>query len=65
MPDYLTVEETADILGYHIESVRRMARRGKLQADKKAGVWLVHREALEKYQEAIEGKAKNDPTRGH
>ena len=43
MPDYLTVEETAEALGYHPEYVREMARQGKLRADKKSRVWLIYR----------------------
>jgi hypothetical protein len=35
--------------------VRRMIRKAKLHADKKSGVWLVHREAMEAYREAIPG----------
>jgi excisionase family DNA binding protein len=65
LPDYLTVEETAQVLGYSDHYVRRMLRKGKLRADKKGGMWLVYRRAVENYQKAIEGKAKNDPTRGH
>jgi excisionase family DNA binding protein len=65
LPDYLTVEETAEVLGYHAAYIRKMARNGKLRADKKGGMWLVHREAVENYREAIQGKAKHDPTRGH
>ena len=64
LPDYLTVEETAKVLSYSPHYVRRMLRNGKLRADKKAGVWLVYREALEEYQKATEGKSKHDPTRG-
>jgi hypothetical protein len=41
MPDYLTAEEMADILGFHINSVCRLVRNGKLGADKKAGIWLI------------------------
>jgi len=64
LPDYLTTEEVAEVLGYHAESVRRMVRNGKLRADKKSGVWLIYREAVEEFQKAVEGKAKRDPTRG-
>jgi excisionase family DNA binding protein len=64
MPDYLTVEETAEALGYSPEYVRRMLRNGKLSADKKAGIWLIYREAVEEYRKAVKGLAKNDPTRG-
>ncbi|MCP4542700.1 MAG: helix-turn-helix domain-containing protein [Chloroflexi bacterium] len=64
LPDYLTVEETAEVLGYHPNSVRKMVRAGKLRAEKKGTMWLIYREALEEYQKAIEGKSKHDPTRG-
>ena len=63
MPDYLTTDEVAEILGYHVKSVRRLVRKGQLDAVKK-GVWLIPREALEKYQEAVKGLSKHDPTRG-
>jgi excisionase family DNA binding protein len=61
LPDYVTTEEAAEILGYHVQYVRKMARTGKLLADKKAGVWLIHRDALSEYQDAIAGMAKHDP----
>jgi excisionase family DNA binding protein len=64
LPDYLTTEEVAEALGYHVAYIRKMARNGKLSAVKK-GVWLIPREALQEYREAIKGKAKHDPTRGH
>jgi excisionase family DNA binding protein len=63
MPDYLTVEEVSDILGFHVDSVRRLIRGEKLSADKKAGVWLIPRGALEEYQKALEGRSKHDPWR--
>jgi excisionase family DNA binding protein len=62
--DYLTVEEAAEALGYHPNSVRRVIRAGKLPADKKGTIWLIERETLETYKAETEGKAKNDPTRG-
>jgi excisionase family DNA binding protein len=65
MPDYLTVEETAQALGYHAASVRRIIRAGKLHADKKGTMWLIPREALDEYRQRVAGKAKRDPTRGH
>jgi excisionase family DNA binding protein len=63
MPDYLTVEEVAEILGYHVKSVRRIIRKGQLRADKKSRVWLIPREALREYQETLEGRSKHDPWR--
>ena len=65
LPDYLTVEETAEVLDYHPNSVRKMVRAGRLRADKKGTMWLVYREAVEDYRKAIQGKSKHDSTRGH
>jgi excisionase family DNA binding protein len=65
LPDYISSEEAAEALGFHVNYIRRMARNGKLRADKKAGIWWIYRDALQEYQKAIEGKAKHDPTRGH
>jgi excisionase family DNA binding protein len=64
MPDYITTEEAAGILGYHVAYIRKMVRDGKLSAVKK-GVWLIPREALQEYREKVAGKSKHDPTRGH
>ena len=64
MPDYLTTEEVAAALGYNIESVRRMIRKGQLPADKKMGVWLIPRKALEEYRDTVQGLSKHDPRRG-
>ena len=63
LPDYLTTEETATLLGYNIESVRRLLRKGKLRADKKGGMWLIYRDAVEAYKEELKGKSKFDPTK--
>ena len=63
LPDYLTTDEVAEEIGYHVESVRRLIRVGKLEADKK-GIWLVRREALEEFKETVKGKSKHDPTLG-
>ena len=64
LSEYLTVEEAAEALSYHPDSVRRIIRAGKLQADKKGIIWLVTRKALQEYREQVADKAKHDPTRG-
>jgi excisionase family DNA binding protein len=63
MPDYITTEEAAEILGYNVKSVRRLVRRGVLYAEKKVGVWLIPREVVEEYKRSVEGKSKHDPWR--
>lgn len=65
LPDYLTTEEAAKALGSSPDYVRRMLRNGKLRADKKGGIWLIYRDAVESYKAAVKGKSKHDPTRGN
>ena len=61
MADYLTVDETAQELGYHPASVRRMLRAGRLCADKKAGIWLVYTASVREYKLLVAGRSKHDP----
>jgi excisionase family DNA binding protein len=65
MPDYVSTEEAARELGYHVKHVCKMARTGRLRAVKKSRVWWIYRDALDEYKTAIKGKSKHDPTRGH
>jgi DNA (cytosine-5)-methyltransferase 1 len=67
MPDieeYVTTEEAAEILGYSPKYIRRMLRNGKLPAEKVGRLWLIHRDTVREYQEAVKGMDKNDPRRG-
>ena len=45
--DYATVQEAAERLNIHPESVRRLIRTGKLPARKFANTWLIERDVLE------------------
>lgn len=58
MPDYVSTKEAAEVLGYHVEHVREMARRGKLRADKKGRAWWIYRKAVEAYKREVERKPK-------
>jgi len=64
LDDYITTEEAEQILEFNVQSVRCLVLGGRLQADKKARVWLIHNEAVLAYVKATGGKPKNDPTRG-
>jgi excisionase family DNA binding protein len=66
MPDlagYITTQEAAQKLGYHIIYVRRMVREGKLQGKKIGQMWLVSIKSIEAYQKDTTGMSKNDPRR--
>jgi excisionase family DNA binding protein len=54
VPDYpvLTAEEAAELSGFHIDYIRRLARSGKIKAEKH-GVWLIDRDDLNRYLEEM------------
>lgn len=62
--EYLTTDEAAKKLGFHVISVRQMLRSNKLFGIKVGNVWLVSKASLKEYQEKTAGMEKNDPRRG-
>jgi len=68
MPDlseYMTTQEAADMMGFHLESVRRMLREKELDGLKWGREWLVLRKSVMKYLERTAGMEKFDPRRGN
>jgi excisionase family DNA binding protein len=61
--DYLTVAETADKLGFHPVSIRRMIKDGRLKAIKVGYATMVSKESIEAYQKETAGMERNDPRR--
>ena len=51
---WLTVNEAADLSGYHPEHVRRLIRQGSVTAKKFSIVWMVSRDSLLAYKESQE-----------
>ena len=47
--DWITVQEAAEISGYHAEYVRTLIRGGKIKAQKFGPVWAVSKEVLLSY----------------
>jgi excisionase family DNA binding protein len=67
MPDltlYMTVEDAAKKLGYHLESIRRMLREKELDGIKWGRYWLVSKESVENYLSQNIKLNKFDPRRG-
>jgi excisionase family DNA binding protein len=68
MPDiaeFMTTEEAAKILGFHVQSIRNMIRTNKLEGLKIGGkTWLVSKKSVEKYRTETVTMSKNDPRRG-
>jgi len=61
--DFVTTEEAARILQFHVEHVRRLLREGDLKGEKIGTAWLVLKKSVEKYIKETEGMNKFDPRR--
>jgi excisionase family DNA binding protein len=54
MLNFLSVNEAAELSGYHPEHIRRLIREGKIKAQKFASVWQVDRYSLQIYMRKVE-----------
>jgi excisionase family DNA binding protein len=63
LPDWITTQEAAELSGFHPEYVRRLARQGKIGAEKKGRDWWIDRDVLHAYLQTVEdlGPQKFDP----
>ncbi len=60
--DWLTVNEAAELSGYHPERVRELIRDKKITAQKFGPVWAVYRASMLDYQrKMLDGKGKRGP----
>ncbi len=59
---YAGVEEVAERLGIHPESVRRLIRQGKLPAIKFGNKWLVEKATLEQFAGHYDPRPGNKAT---
>jgi excisionase family DNA binding protein len=49
LENYIGMDEVSRRLSIHIESARRLARQGKLPAQRLGNKWLVHKDELEEF----------------
>jgi excisionase family DNA binding protein len=63
--DYLTVQEAARKLDFHVNHVRRMRRQGDLEGIKVGSTWLISKKSILNYIEKTAGLEKYDPRRGN
>lgn len=61
--DFISTEDAAEKLQYHVEHVRRMVRERSLDGVKIGRTWLVKREALDDYMKRTAQMTKHDPRR--
>ncbi len=64
LAEFMTTEEAAKKLGFHVIHVRSMVRDGKLKGVKVGPTWLVSRKSVDEYKLKTDGLSKFDPRRG-
>ena len=52
--DWLTINEAAKLTNYHEETIRELARNGKITGRKISVVWQVSQKSLLEYLEKVE-----------
>ncbi len=52
--EWLTVNQAAELSGYHPDHIRRLIRRGEIGAHKFGPVWAVDRDSLNAYLHKME-----------
>ena len=66
MPDlaeYMTTQEAAEKLGFHVKSIPKMLRDNILKGERFGRAWLVSRKSVEEYLKKTKGMTKRDPRR--
>lgn len=63
--DVITTEEAAEIMRYHLKTVQRLVKQGKLKAVKVGGkVWLILRSSVYEYMATFDTTSKHNPRKG-
>jgi len=66
MPDlaeYMTTQEAAMKLGFHVKSIQNMVKNKTLEGVRFGRAWLVSRKSVQDYFEKTKDMSKNDPRR--
>ena len=66
MPDlaeFMTTQEAADKLGFHVKSVQNMVKNKTLEGVRFGRAWLVSRKSVQNYLDKTRDMSKNDPRR--
>jgi hypothetical protein len=62
LPEWITTEEPAELSGYSLQYVQRLARQGNIGAQKKSRTWWVDRDKFVSYMRAM--MARDDKRAG-
>jgi len=62
---WITVKEAAELTGYHVKYLRRLARQGRIEGQKVNRFWLIDRASLLAYRTKMDrlGPEKHNPWR--
>lgn len=66
MPDlneFMTTQEAAEKLGFHVKTIPMMVRNKTLEGIRFGRAWLVSRKSVQEYLQKTKGMSKNDPRR--
>ena len=66
MPDiaeFMTTQEAAEKLGFHVKSIPKMVRDNVLEGVRFGRAWLVSRKSVDEYLKKTKGMSKTDPRR--
>ncbi len=66
MPDikeFMTTQEAAEKLGFHVKRIPTMVRKKTLDGVRFGRAWLVSRKSVQDYLDKTKGMSKNDPRR--
>ncbi|MCC6569601.1 MAG: excisionase family DNA-binding protein [Anaerolineales bacterium] len=66
MPDlneFMTTQETAEKLGFHVKSIPKMLRDKILDGERWGRDWLVYKKSVDAYLKKTKGMSKTDPRR--
>ncbi len=66
MPDlaeFMTTQEAAEKLGFHVKSVQNMVKNKTLEGVRFGRAWLVSRKSVQDYLDKTRDMSKNDPRR--
>ena len=66
MPDlaeFMTTQEAAKTLGFHVKSIPKMVRDNVLEGVRFGRAWLVSKKSVDQYLKRSKGMSKTDPRR--
>jgi excisionase family DNA binding protein len=64
MPDWISVQEAAELSGYHPEQIRRLIRQGRIKAERKGAMFWIDHEALRAFLQTAEKARASDKRYG-